>query len=80
MQMTDTGIYIAHYTEDGTITGTIQISESDGIRMQQNKEDGTAKVSVTMHPTDGLGVWFEGVGYNGLGFVNDGNGHAVLGK
>lgn len=80
VQMTDTGIYIAHYTEDGTITGTIQISESDGIRMQQNKDDGTAKVSVTMHPTDGLGVWFEGVGYNGLGFVNDGNGHAVLGK
>jgi phage minor structural protein len=80
VQMTDTGIYIAHYTEDGTITGTIQISETSGITLQQYKEDGTSKVLMTMHPENGLGIWFDGVGYDGLGFVNDGNGHAVLGK
>lgn len=28
---------------------------------------------------DGLGVWINGSGFNGIHFVNDGNGHSVLG-
>lgn len=80
VMMNDTYLYMAHYTEDGTITGSVQIHETNGVDIRQYKSDGTSKVAITIHPTDGLGIWFDGVGYNGLGFVNDGNGHAVLGK
>ena len=71
---------ISVYDDDGVMTGQISISQKSGIEIRQNKADGTAMVSITMHPENGLGVWFEGSGYNGLKFVNDGNGHAVLGK
>jgi phage minor structural protein len=37
-------------------------------------------VHILLDATNGLGVWFNGQGYNGLGFVNDGNGHSVIGK
>lgn len=37
-------------------------------------------VSIVIDATNGLGVFFNGVGYNGLGFVSDGNGHMVIGK
>lgn len=69
------------YSANGEIeTGKLTVSNSDGITIRQNDASGNGKVSITMHPTNGLGVWFGGVGYNGLGFVSDGNGHAVLGK
>lgn len=78
--MNDAYLYMAHYTEEGIATGSISINESNGIEIRQNKSDGTSKVTITLHPTNGLGIWIDGVGYNGLGFVSDGQGHAVLGK
>lgn len=80
VSMNDESLYIAHYTEEGAVTGTITVHETDGITIRQNKADGTSKVTITMHPTNGLGIYIDGLGYNGLGFVNDGQGHAVLGK
>lgn len=78
--MNDAYLYMAHYTEDGDVTGTVSINETAGIEIRQNKSDGTSKVIIRLHPDDGLGIWIDGVGYNGLGFVSDGQGHAVLGK
>lgn len=80
VSMNDESLYIAHYTEEGAVTGSISIHETEGITIRQNKADGTSKVTITLHPTNGLGLWIDGSGYNGLGFVNDGQGHAVLGK
>lgn len=79
-RMQDDKAVISVYDDDGVMTGQISISQKSGIEIRQNKSDGTSKVSITMHPENGLGIWFEGTGYNGLGFVSDGNGHAVLGK
>lgn len=36
--------------------------------------------SINLDNSTGLGIFINGSGYNGLGFVNDGNGHAVIGK
>lgn len=80
VSMNDESLYIAHYTEEGAVTGSISIHETEGITIRQNKTNGTSKVTITLHPTNGLGLWIDGSGYNGLGFVNDGQGHAVLGK
>lgn len=68
------------YDDDGNEISHIKQDRVNGIEIKQNKDDGTSGTSITMHPDNGLGVWFNGVGYNGLGFVSDGNGHAVLGK
>lgn len=35
---------------------------------------------ISLDDTDGLSIYVNGTGYTGLTFVNDGNGHAVLGK
>lgn len=71
---------VTMYDDDGDKKNEITLSRTNGITLLQNKDDGTSAVSLTMHPTNGLGIWIDGVGYNGLGFVNDGQGHAVLGK
>lgn len=75
----DGSLALSHYDEDGNLRGSVRLTDS-GVEAAAYKDDGTSKVSITLDKTDGLGVWFDGVGYNGLGFVNDGNGHAVLGK
>lgn len=71
---------VTMYDDDGDKKNEITLSRTNGITLLQNKDDGTSAVSLTMHPTNGLGIWINGVGYNNLGFVNDGQGHAVLGK
>jgi predicted NBD/HSP70 family sugar kinase len=38
------------------------------------------RIMITLSPTTGLGIYINGRGYSGLGFVDDGNGHVVLGK
>ena len=81
IRLHDAGAGITVYSPDGEkVTSEISMSNTSGVTIKQNDANGDGKVSITMHPTNGLGVWFGGVGYNGLGFVNDGNGHAVLGK
>lgn len=38
------------------------------------------RIMITLSPTTGLGIYINGRGYSGLGFVDDGNGHMVIGK
>ena len=40
----------------------------------------TTNSSIHLSDTDGLAVYINGKGYKNMGFVDDGNGHAVLGK
>ena len=42
--------------------------------------NGNTNTSIHLDNSKGLGIFINGSGYTGLGFVNDGNGHAVLGK
>lgn len=62
-------------------TSKFEISADGGMYMQgangylELKQNGKLVVDVKS-----LDVFFNGLGYTDLGFVNDGNGHAVLGK
>ena len=42
--------------------------------------NGNTNTSINLDNSTGLGIFINGSGYTGLKFVNDGNGHAVLGK
>lgn len=42
--------------------------------------NGNTNTSIHLDNSTGLGIFINGSGYTGLGFVNDGNGHAVIGK
>jgi hypothetical protein len=42
--------------------------------------NGNTNTSIYLDNSTGLGIFINGSGYTGLGFVNDGNGHAVIGK
>lgn len=42
--------------------------------------NGNTNTQINLDNSTGLGIYINGSGYNGLGFINDGNGHVVLGK
>lgn len=42
--------------------------------------NGNTNTAINLDNSTGLGIFINGLGYNGLGFVNDGNGHKVIGK
>lgn len=68
-------MYINHYDESGNITGQFQITDTRIIMYSP-----ITNSSIYFDKSLGLGVMINGVGYHGLGWVNDGNGHAVIGK
>ena len=74
--------YIA-LAEDGAITvqsvktGSSFSITKDGTVTMANAATNT---SISLSTTNGLSIFINGSGYTNLGFVDDGNGHAVLGK
>lgn len=70
------GMRIWGLKEDGTTQteyAYIFFDETTGITI------GAGNTSITISPSGSLGIYINGSGYSGLHFVNDGNGHAVLG-
>lgn len=70
------GMRIWALKEDGTTQteyAYIFFDETTGITI------GAGNTSIRISPSGSLGIWINGSGYDGLHFVNDGNGHAVLG-
>lgn len=73
-------------------TSEVQIIGKDGngtvrnsILMQDDKLDikftgASHTIHINMSDATGLGIWIDGSGINNIGWVNDGNGHRVLGK
>lgn len=65
--------------------GAIVIRDGNGhsLRMDYNQirlYNSNTNTQISLSDTNGLGIYINGSGYNNLGWVNDGNGHAVLGK
>ena len=65
--------------------GTIVIRDGNGhsLRMDSNQirlYNSNTNTQISLSDTNGLGIYINGSGYNNLGWVDDGNGHAVLGK
>lgn len=78
------GVAITTQTASATIwaNGTLDFA-NDNAHISI-ADDGTididnTKARIRLHKTDGLCIWVDGVGYSGLHFVDDGNGHSVLG-
>ena len=70
------GMRIWGLKEDGTTQteyAYIFFDETTGITIS------SGNTSIRISPSGSLGIWINGSGYDGLHFVNDGNGHAVLG-
>lgn len=63
---------------NGVLRNMIQML--DGIMTLSHYNTGGGGVVISLSDTGGLGIHINGVGYDNLGFVSDGNGHAVLGK
>lgn len=73
-----------------TSQGTISITAAGGITITRGNAKLTlsdslvqlrlGNTSIGIDSAKGLCIYINGSGYEGLGFVNDGNGHAVLGK
>ena len=80
IRMNNNGIGMSVYDSEGVELCLISMARNSGITIRQNDTDGASKVTIRLHPTNGLGIWIDGVGQNGLGWVSDGNGHTVLGK
>lgn len=65
-------------TANGEITitrGNAKLTLSDSLAQLK-----LGNTSIGIDSVKGLCIYVNGSGYDGLGFVNDGNGHAVLGK
>lgn len=70
-------VQIAGYDGNGNSKNLIQMTdEGMVIRFTGNSHN----ITVRMSDAQGLRIEIDGVGYSNLGWVNDGNGHAVLGK
>ena len=63
--------------EDGSALGEeyakVELNKTRGLTLK------AGNTSIIISPSGSLGIYINGSGYSGLHFVNDGNGHAVLG-
>lgn len=63
--------------EAGTALGEeyakVELNKTTGLTLK------AGNTSIVISPSGSLGIYINGSGYSGLHFVNDGNGHAVLG-
>lgn len=65
--------------------GTIVIRDGSGHSLRMSSSEirlynSNTNTQISLSDTNGLGIYINGSGYNNLGWVDDGNGHAVLGK
>ena len=76
ISMTSQGTISITATGEITITrGNAKLTLSDSLAQLK-----LGNTSIGIDSVKGLCIYVNGSGYDGLGFVNDGNGHAVLGK
>lgn len=76
ISMTSQGTISITATGEITITrGNVKLTLSDSLAQLK-----LGNTSIGIDSVKGLCIYVNGSGYDGLGFVNDGNGHAVLGK
>lgn len=66
--------------KDGSGRVRNMIQMMDDIMTLSHYNTSGGGVAISLSDTGGLGIFINGVGYDNLGFVYDGNGHAVLGK
>lgn len=76
ISMTSQGTISITATGEITITrGNVKLTLSDSLAQLK-----LGNTSIGIDSVKGLCIYVNGSGYEGLGFVNDGNGHVVLGK
>lgn len=83
LRLNNNGFGVTVYRNDGDAVAPVcelVLNKKTGIRLETYDSDLNSKVRITMHPSNGLGIYINDSGYNSLGFVSDGNGHMVLGK
>lgn len=66
--------------KDGSGTVRNMIQMMDDIMTLSHFTTGGGSIVISLSDSLGLGIRINGMGYDNLGFVNDGNGHAVLGR
>lgn len=87
------GITIAEYDSSGNALASVWLQRNGNLDIYSNSgkslslsstdismRNATTKSSIHLSDTDGLAVYINGKGYKNMGFVDLGNGHAVLGK
>lgn len=67
--------YIRIFDDSGNQLATMYATADGTIFLGQS----STNTSISISPSTGIGIFINGSGHTGLHFVNDGNGHAVLG-
>ena len=70
-------VQIVGYDGNGGLRNLIQMTD---VGMYLHFIGSSHSIWIVMNDNDGLKIDIDGVGYSNLGWVNDGNGHVVLGK